>query len=78
MGRAIEPPTEKEAHTLERLGIYSSSAVDKGKRGNVTANNQENNNNAQKVSTQNRATLAKTVLNLIAFVQKQAPVTNCL
>ena len=28
----------------------------------------------QKISIQNRATMAKTVLNLIAFIQKQAPV----
>ena len=67
-------------HTLERLGVFSghsgSSVLaggDKGKRGNVLASNQQNANNRQ-LSIHNRATMAKTLLNLIAFVQKQAPV----
>ena len=80
MGRALDPPIEKEMHTLERLGIISGHGTstapvsgDKAKRGNVTATNQQD-TNKQKISIQNRATMAKTVLNLIAFVQKQAPV----
>ena len=80
VGRALDPPIEKEVHTLERLGVFaghgSSTAPvggDKAKRVNTTATNQQN-TNEQKMSIQNRATMAKIVLNLIAFVQKQAPV----
>ena len=82
MGRALDPPIEKEMHTLERLGIFSGHGTsnvpvsgDKAKRGNVTATNQQD-TNEQKISIQNRAAMAKTVLNLIAFVQKQAPVIS--
>lgn len=69
-------------HTLERLGVYSGhggSSVpaggDKGKRGNVLATTEQNANKRQ-LSIHNRATMAKTLLNLIAFVQKQAPVIS--
>ena len=80
VGRALDPPIEKEGHALERLGIHyghSSSAIpaggDKTKRAIATTTAEEN-DNKQKISIQNRATMAKTVLNLIAFIQKQAPV----
>ena len=69
-------------HTLERLGIYtghtgSSAPIgsDKSKREKVMDKSQQN-ASEQKLSIQNRATMAKTVLNLIAFVQKQAPVID--
>ena len=62
-------------HTLERLGVYSgSTGADKAKRGADKANQQ--NANARQLSIQNRASMAKTILNLIAFVQKQAPVID--
>ena len=46
---------------------------DKTKKGTASNANQQN-MNLQKASIQNRANMAKTILNLISFIQKQAPV----
>ena len=48
-------------------------AADKTKKGAPTTASQQN-MNQQIVSIQNRANMAKTILNLISFIQKQAPV----
>ena len=48
-------------------------AADKTKKGVPTTASQLN-INQQIVSIQNRANMAKTILNLISFIQKQAPV----
>ena len=80
VGRALDPPLEKDSHNLERLGIFSghggsSMSADKAKKGTTTSASQQN-TNQQKLSIQNRANMAKTILNLVSFVQKQAPVSN--
>ena len=46
---------------------------DKTKKGTASNANQQN-INLQRASIQNRANMAKTILNLISFIQKQAPV----
>ena len=46
---------------------------DKTKKG-TASNASQQNMNLQKASIQNRANMAKTILNLISFIQKQAPV----
>ena len=76
MGRALDPPIEKDS--LERLGISSghgssSLSTDKMKKGAASSTPQQN-MDQQKVSIKNRANMAKTILNLISFIQKQAPV----
>ena len=78
VGRALDPPIEKDTHNLERLGVFSghgtsSMSTDKMKKG-VSSSTAQQNMNQQKVSIQNRANMAKTILNLISFIQKQAPV----
>ena len=78
VGRALDPPIEKDTHNLERLGVFSghgssSMSTDKMKKG-VSSSTAQHNMNQQKVSIQNRANMAKTILNLISFIQKQAPV----
>ena len=46
---------------------------DKTKKG-TPSNASQQNMNLQKASIQNRANMAKTILNLISFIQRQAPV----
>ena len=83
MGRALDPPLEKDSHNTERLGIFSghggsSMSADKAKKGTTATSTSQQNTNQQKVSIQNRANMAKTILNLISFIQKQAPVSKKL